>query len=357
MPMSAAAFRKRRNHYDVTDRVCIAQPADVLAAVQSILHAEFPDADSAVLQHAFSTFSSLYAGRYEDFVGCDTWYHDAQHSLDCALATARLLDGYERSVPLDQRVGTRRAVLGVIIALFHDAGYIRRTGEVARNGAEYTFTHVERSADFLRRYLPQIGFEAEAELAGQIVHYTGYEMALDRIEVRDPLDRTLGFIVGSADVLAQTADRCYLEKCRDYLYREFEICGLAGKPASKDRTPLYHSPQELLQKTPAFNRQLWEERLDGYFGGLYRHLEAHFQGCNPYVDCIRFNLRRVQRMIDRRSFKGLTLRPQAIGAEELRRQLDAAPPRAAFRPAQSLHPLSTLTRNLLAGLSRIGIAA
>ncbi|MFX8895461.1 hypothetical protein ABTM96_20215, partial [Acinetobacter baumannii] len=79
-------------------------------------------------------------------------------------------------------------------------------------------------------YLPRIGYEPEAAIAAHIVHYTGYEIALDRIEVSDPLDRTLGFIVGSADVLAQTSDRCYLEKCRDFLYREFEHCGMAGEP-------------------------------------------------------------------------------------------------------------------------------
>jgi hypothetical protein len=357
MIATAAPFRSRRNHYDVTDRICISHPADVLAAVQSILHTEFPDADSAVLQHAFSTFSNLYAGRHEDFVGCDTWYHDAQHSLDCALATARMLDGYERSVPLQQRLGTRRAVLGVVIALFHDAGYIRRKTDAARNGAEYTLTHVERSAHFLRSYLPKIGYEAEAEVAGQIVHYTGYEIALDQINVTDPLDRALGFMIGSADVLAQTSDRCYIEKCRDYLYREFEMCGMAGDPHGNRLTPLYTSPEELLNKTPDFNRKMWEDRLDGYFGGIYQHLEAHFEGRNPYLDCIRANLKRVQKMIDRGNFKGLTLRPHPISAKDLRQQLDAAPPRSAFRPAQTLRPLTMLPRRLLAGFKNSRIAA
>ena len=357
MKATAAPFSKRRNHYDVTDRICIARPAEVLAAVQSILSAEFPDADSAVLQHAFTTFSNLYAGRYEDFVGCDTWYHDAQHSLDCALATARLLDGYERSAPLHQRLGTRRAVLGVIIALFHDAGYIRHRSDAAHNGAEYTLTHVERSAEFLRRYLPQVGYEAEAEVSGQIVHYTGYEIALDRIEVSDPLDRSLGFIIGSADVLAQTSDRCYVEKCRDYLYREFELCGMAGPPNGNRLNPLYGSPEELLRKTPDFNRKLWADRLDGYFGSIHHCLETHFDGRNPYVDCIKENLQRVQKMIDRDNFSGLTLRPQAIGAEELQQELDASPPRAAFRPAQSLRPLMLLPRRLIASFKNSRIAA
>ncbi|MFX8000748.1 hypothetical protein ABTK84_19880, partial [Acinetobacter baumannii] len=84
------------------------------------------------------------------------------------------------------------------------------------------------------------------------------------------------------------------EKCRDFLYREFEHCGMAGEPNGNRLNPLYRSPQELLRKTPDFNQRLWSDRLDGYFEGIYRSLEAHFGGCNPYVDCISFNLERVQ---------------------------------------------------------------
>src|SRR3546814_14768712 len=75
--------------------------------------------------------------------------------------------------------------LGVLIALFHDAGYIRRRGDSAANGAEFTLTHVHRSGEFLRDYLPTIGYGRDAAKARQIVHFTGYEIALDQIQVRD----------------------------------------------------------------------------------------------------------------------------------------------------------------------------
>jgi len=39
---------------------------------------------------------------------------------------ARLLVGYERSHAGEQRLGAERALLGLVVALFHDAGYIRR---------------------------------------------------------------------------------------------------------------------------------------------------------------------------------------------------------------------------------------
>ncbi|MEQ1439467.1 HD domain-containing protein [Fontimonas sp. SYSU GA230001] len=321
--------QRRRNHYDVTDTVRISHPRDVYAAVGRLLTALYPDLPLAPLQRAFDTFSSLYAGTLPGYVGCDTWYHDAQHSLDCALAMARLLDGYEREVPASERLGPRRATLGIIIALFHDAGYIRRTDDAARNGAEYTLTHVRRSGDFLAGFLPTVGFGAEARLASRLVHFTGYEIALDQIRVAAHKDRLLGFMLGTADILAQTADRCYLEKCRDFLFREFSLCGLAGD----GHRSIYRSAQDLLEKTPEFNRRLWDERLDGYFQGIHRYLDAHFGGPNPYVQTIDEHLKRVARLTRQGRLGDLRRRPQAINAERLRRIVGSSRPRRPLRAA------------------------
>lgn len=314
--------QKRRNHYDVTNTVRISHPRDVQQAVCELLGALYPDADLAPVRQSFRTFTQLYAGTLPGYLGCDTWYHDAQHSLDCTLATARLLDGYERSVPKAQQLGARRGVLGIVIALFHDAGYIRRSDDSARNGAEFTLNHVRRSGEFLAKFLPTIGYADSVALTRQIVHFTGYEVALDAIKVRSVKDRMLGFMLGSADVIAQTADRCYLEKCRDYLYREFEICGLAGTPRSGSSS-MYASPQELLLKTPDFNRKLWAERLDGYFEGCHRYLDRHFGGRNPYLEAIDAHMAQITRLNRTRRYGELRQRPHAIGRQQLRTQLKA----------------------------------
>ena len=309
---------RRRNHYDVTNRVEIARPEAVAAAVGALLAALYPGADLAPVERSFGVFRQLYAGTLRGYAGCDTWYHDAQHSLDCALAFARLLEGHERSAAGDARLGPRRGVLGVIAALFHDAGYIRRNDDAARNGAEFTLTHVHRSAEFLGDFLPETGFDREAEMTRQLVHFTGYELALDAIAVCDPRDRQLGFLLGTADVLAQTADRCYLEKCRDYLYREFTHCGLAGPARAGAPAPTYASPEQLLRDTPAFNRRMWQERLDGYFGGVHRYMGAHFDGPDPYDASIRTHLARVQSLAEQNTLEQLRLKPRAIRAAEMR---------------------------------------
>ncbi|MGQ0619099.1 MAG: hypothetical protein ACT4QA_04135 [Panacagrimonas sp.] len=315
---------RRRNHYDVTDRVRISHPHDVAEAVTAILSKLYPQEDLSPLSQAFRTFTQLYAGTLPGYVGCDTWYHDAQHSLDCALAQARLLDGYERAVAPADRLGPRRGVLGLIIALFHDAGYVRGSREKTINGAEYTLNHVHRSGEFLADFLPTVGYGAEVDATRQIVHFTGYEIALDQIQVTDPKDRMLGFMLGTTDILAQTSDRCYLEKCRDYLYREFEICGIAGTPKVGKPAPRYPSAEALLESTPDFNRHLWRDRLDGYFGSVHRYMDHHFGGPNPYAEQIHEHLARVEKLGREQQFHQLAKRPRRIDGVALRRMLGLA---------------------------------
>ncbi len=114
--------------YDVTGKVYIAHPDCVLQAVQKILNKQYPDYDHTVLSQAFEVFSDLYAGKYAGYHGCDTWYHDTQHSLDATLALARLLDGYALCRVRTQQRNTwllenkpqltaRQVVLGLIVAL------------------------------------------------------------------------------------------------------------------------------------------------------------------------------------------------------------------------------------------------
>ena len=316
--------RTRRRHYDVTNTVNISQPREVSTAITALLHARYPDHDFGIVARAIRLFERLYAGTLPGYLGCDTWYHDAQHSLDCALAMARLLDGHDHSVIAAERLGPRRALLGIVIALFHDAGYIRRRGEPAHNGAEYTLTHVRRSSAFLREFLPQLGLGSDVVRATQLVHFTGYEIALDAIRVRDRRDRRLGALLGTADILAQSADCCYLEKCRDFLFREFAICGLAGTRQAGGPAPLYRSPDELLEKTVAYHRQLRRERLDGYFQGAYRYMDAHFGGHNPYLTVIAAHLQRVATLSRSHRLAELRQRPIAINRTRLRAARRAA---------------------------------
>ena len=317
------ALDKRRSDHDVTDTVDLSSPAEVRASVCGILAQRYPGLDVTPVHEAFATFTRLYAGVHPGFHGCDTWYHDVQHSLDCTLAMARLVDGHDRSVPASQRLGSRRAVLGVICALFHDSGYLRRWSEQHfHKGAQFTLYHVSRSGDFLADFLPRIGFSREADLARRLVHYTGYEMALDKIPVRGAKDRCIGFLLGSADLLSQMSDRCYPEKCLRFLYHEFETCGIAGPVIPGVRKPVYESREDLMRKTPAFVQKLFDERLDGHFKSVRRYMKLHFGGFDPYDEQIRRHLYFIAGVLSAGDFTRMRRRPRSINGRRLRQLLD-----------------------------------
>lgn len=308
-------LQDRRNDFDVTNTVQVSNPAAVRDAVRELLEASYPDAGFDKFWLAFYDFERLFTGRMPGYLGCDTSYHDIQHTLDITLATARLIAGYERTSGPGRSLGPERALLGVLAALFHDAGYIRHEvrDREYRNGAEFTLYHVSRSADFLRRYLPTIGLGSLAPVASKLVHFTGYEISVDDIEMDDPQDALVGHLVGTADLVAQMADRCYLEKCRDRLYGEFVLGGVAFEHARPGEWMIrYSSGEDLLRQTPAFWEHSAKPRLDHTFGGVYRYFEPLFDGENPYLLAIEANLGFLESVIEYGHWQLLRRNPPAF---------------------------------------------
>jgi hypothetical protein len=307
-----AMSQDRRNDYDVTNTVQVSSPASVRNAVHELYSETFPGMSYDKLWLAFYDFERLFTGRYPGYKGCDTTYHDMQHTLDMTLAVARLVVGYERSVEPRDRLGANRAQMAIVTALFHDSGYIRhevRDKDFA-NGAEFTLYHVSRSADFLRRYMPELGMAKDVGVASMIVHFTGYELDIDKIELDDPRDIICGHLIGTADLIAQMADRCYLEKCRDRLYKEFVVGGVAVENAKPGEYMVrYKSGKDLLQKTPAFYQQVTRDRLNSKFNRIYRYAEVLYGGQNPYIDAIRSNITHLVRILETNDWSLLRREP------------------------------------------------
>ncbi|MGI9248027.1 MAG: hypothetical protein ACR2QI_03375, partial [Woeseiaceae bacterium] len=104
-------------------------------------------------------------------------------------------------------------------------------------------------------------------------------------------DIICGHLIGTADMIAQMADRCYLEKCRDRLYKEFVVGGVAVETAAPGEYMVrYKSGKDLLTKTPAFYQQVMRERLNSRFNRVYRYIEVLYNGHNPYIEAIRNNI-------------------------------------------------------------------
>ena len=111
----------RRNDFDVTNTVQVSDPTAVRNAVHELYASTFPGASFDKIWLAFHDFERLFAGDFPGYLGCDTTYHDMQHTLDMTLALARLVAGYERSVDEDERLGPERARMAIITSLFHES--------------------------------------------------------------------------------------------------------------------------------------------------------------------------------------------------------------------------------------------
>jgi hypothetical protein len=153
-------------------------------------------------------------------------------------------------------------------------------------------------------------------VATQIVHFTGYELRFDQIRLDDARDRKVGHLLGTADMTAQMADRCYLEKCRDRLYPEFVLGGVAVSQGDAGLKVAYGSGLDVLRQTPEFVADTMRTRLDGEFGGAYRYFEPVFGGRNPYMEAIDRNLDYLRQVLQSKRWSMLRREPPCFTWEK-----------------------------------------
>jgi len=284
---------ERRNDYDVTNQVNTTNAPALNTEVNRIFLELYPNASTHVLNRSFRDLGRLHKGDYPGYRASDTDYHNLQHTLDVTLAMARLMDGYERSHHnhRTEALGAKLFRFGVVTALFHDIGYLRKANDMRhKNGAEYTLKHVTRGAKFLEEYMSRLGMAELAPIASQIIHFTGYERPIQKIRVPNLTFRLLGNMLGTADIIAQMADRCYLEKCRDRLYPEFVEGGLAARDEEDRRAGvMFKSAEDLVTKTPNFYETA-TVRLNDQLGSAVGYANKHFGGQNLYLDEIHKNV-------------------------------------------------------------------
>jgi len=296
--------------------VRVSQPQSVLQAIEQLVGSTWPEQSLQPLTRAIADFERLFSGTMPGYAGVDTLYHDRQHTLDVTLTMARLTVGYERQVEPLWKLGGERALAGILMALFHDVGYLRRDTDVGRsNGAEFTRTHVTRGTEFLSEYLPRIGLTAWGRVAAQLLHFTGYERPFEDIQIEDARDLRLGHLLGTADMITQMADRCYLEKCRDRLYPEFVLGGVALAAGAEGQQVRYASGLDLLRQTPQFVADTRAKRLDRDFGRSYRYLDVLFDGRNPYIEGIERNMQFLQQILRSESWRLLRRNPPLYTAD------------------------------------------
>ncbi|RPH48214.1 MAG: hypothetical protein EHM85_17740 [Desulfobacteraceae bacterium] len=250
------------NDLQLSNLMPMESPEAVLKEAIVILDLISPDFNAVSVDSAFKATVNLFNGKYPGYRACNTEYHDLRHTIDTFLAMIRLIHG----ALLDGEAFTdRQILLGLISALLHDAGYIQEEHDTEGTGSKYTTSHVRRSMDFLERHGSEFGLSCEEIAEGRAIILCT-DLAVDVSTIRFPTAKgaLIGKMLGSADLLAQMADRTYLEKLL-FLYYEFKEAGIGD----------YESEVDLLRKTLAFYDFIaW--RLKTALDAVDRFLSSHF---------------------------------------------------------------------------------
>ena len=237
-------------------------PQDVLDEAIVILDLISPDFDTAPVTSAFNMVVNLFSGKYPGYRACNTEYHDLRHTIDTFLAMVRLI---HVAVLDDETFTNHHITLGLIAALLHDAGYIQEEHDTDGTGSKHAANHVRRSMDFLERHGSELGLSYDEITAGRaIILCTDLAVDISTIVFTSDKVELLGKMLGSADILAQMADRIYLEKLL-FLYYEFKEAGVGD----------YLGEVDLLRKTVAFYDFI-SQRLKTTLDETDRFMGPHF---------------------------------------------------------------------------------
>ena len=296
-----------RLNSDPTETVDLRDPDAVVTAIDAVMRDRFGKGYGLpLLEQGISDLAKAFRGDYPGLLRCDTHYHDLRHAVDSGLAMARLIRGQALATPQTspEHIDAEHALLGVLLALYHDIGLLRRTDEAHLQGASLTPVHEARGVEFMRDYLGRTALAHLAEKAELImVTRLVWHMPPDM----PALDRAIACLLGSADIMSQLSDRAYLEKCRDFLFAEFSTFGLAGAPGLP-----YPDPKTLLEKTPGFYTDLLRQRMEVEYAGADRFMKIHFGGEDPYDASIKRNLGYLDHLLRKDDLSMLRRTPERV---------------------------------------------
>jgi len=231
--------------YDLTN---ISSPSETFDEMIKTLSLADPQYDTSYLNRVYNDIICLFRGEYPGYRASNTKYHNLEHTCAVSLATTRLIHGLHVQ---GHMLSTRVIELGLIGALFHDTGLIQTEEELEGTGAQYTIGHEERSIELMGKYLATNGFSPEdINDCRHIIMCTILTLPLAEIPFRSDEIKMMGRILGSADLIAQMADRNYLEKL-PLLFLEFEEAKMPG----------FETPLELFKYTEEFYHSVVRTRL------------------------------------------------------------------------------------------------
>jgi hypothetical protein len=265
----------------LADLIDMNDPTQVFEEVQNTLGMVFEEPSDQIIEQAFSDTIRLFNGEYPGYRRCTTPYHDLKHATDTMLAMARLIHG---AVLEGHSFAHSQVSFGLICALMHDVGYIQKEEDTEGTGAKYIGSDTIRSIEFMEAYLADRWLKREQFApCADILICTGLETKIAELSFSSPPVELLCKLLGTADLMAQMADRIYLEKLL-HLYNEFREADVAG----------YRDELDLLKKTKDFYERV-KKRFRGEFDGVCDYVQHHFRerwdmDRNLYIEAIESNI-------------------------------------------------------------------
>ena len=261
-------------------------PDDIYKEIKFIVSLMDDDYNYDFLDLAFENVNKIFSGRFPGYQASNTSYHNLDHTMAVALALIRLVHGkFIQGV----RFTSEMIECGLVSAFFHDAGLIQKSTDNEGTGAKYTKFHEERSILFVKEYLSSVGRSDDmSSRCAQMIQCTKLSSSPAKINFHSDEIKLMGYVLGTADIAAQMADRVYLERL-PMLYDELKEGGVLG----------YESTVDIYHQTVTFFRKVIKKRLFVEFDGIVEAMRNHFQerwniDQNLYVSAIENNINYIE---------------------------------------------------------------
>lgn len=279
-------------------------PLDEILSLAQEIHT---DINCDLIRQIHSHIIRVFIGDNPEFKASNTEYHNLRHTCSVVLATTRIFHGLSIN---NQQFPAQIVEQGIISSYFHDTGLLLQAHDTTELGARYTKDHEKRSIQFLTSYLHELGLSHQyADNCAIMIDCTNLDQDVALLDFESKEHQLASWVVASADILGQMADRYYLEQL-PMLYRERRIGGINN----------HSSVAELMEQTTDFYNQSVVNRLEITFQDVAKVMKDHFRirwqidkdlykeniqknidyltrildDCHTELQCIRGYLRRTQ---------------------------------------------------------------
>ncbi len=233
--------------------------------------------------------TAIFHGRYRGYHSNYGHYHNLRHTFAVSLATVRLLHGLAcQSVTMPAEL----LKLTLVCAYFHDTGMLLTDKDTEPVGAAHVKNHEQRSIANVRQYMVERNqLPSLIDQAATIINCTNLTLDPNSQRFASKAIQLAGHVLGTADILAQMADRYYLEAL-PHLYIEQQAAGIHRYPSAID----------LMRQTTAFYHQVIEKRLHRVLNDTCMAMRTHFRvwwhlDRNLYTDFIEQNIHYLEHVI------------------------------------------------------------